>query len=151
MYPTRYDRPSSRFPTLFDELFRDDFFNRFLGQREAGRTGGEPAAWAPAVNIKETDKEFVISADLPGVNKEDIKVNVDKGVLTIQAESRAEESHEGEIWHLTERRYGVFQRSFRLPETVNSDQIQAHHRNGVLELVLPKTQTAAARQIQIQA
>lgn len=146
MYPIRYER--GRFPNLFDDLFRDEVINRFFGTR-AARTG-EPDTFAPPVDIKETDKAFVVVTDLPGVDRKDVKVNLEKGVLTLSAETRAEEAKEGESWHMTERRYGTFQRSFRLPETIDSEHVDAVFRNGVLTLTLPKAQGAAAKQISIK-
>lgn len=147
-YPTRYERTNGRFPSLFDDLFRDEFFNRFFGMRPT--RAGEAEVFAPPVDIKETDKAFVITVDLPGVDRNDIRVNVDRGVLSIQAERKTEETREGENWHLTERRFGVYQRSFRLPETVDADKVEARHRNGVLELTLPKSERAMAKQIEIK-
>ncbi len=147
MYIARTASPS-RFPSLFDELFRDEAFQRAFASREGTR---EPIFFAPAVNIKETEKAFVVTADLPGVAKEEVKIQVDKGVLTLQAERKLEEVQEGENWHLTERREGRFQRSFRLPDTVDTAAIGAQFKNGVLELTLPKGALASARQIEIQA
>jgi len=147
MYPTRYDRTTGRFPSLFDDLFRDEVFNRFFQRTAPAR--GEPDTWSPSVDIKETDKAFTLCVDLPGVDRDAIKVNVDRGVLTINAEMKQEETKEGETWHVTERRYGSFQRSFRLPETIDATKVQAQHKNGVLELMLPKAPTAAAHTIPI--
>ena len=107
------------------------------------------AVWSPRVNISETNDHYVITADLPGMRKEDIKVTYDNGVLTIQGERKQEVEEKDEKLHRVERLYGMFERSFRLPMSVQADKIQAEFKDGVLRLTLPKAEDAKPRQISI--
>lgn len=110
--------------------------------------GGEfRSAWHPAVDIAETENELIVSADLPGVNKEDIKVNVQNNVLTFSGERKQESKPEENNVHRLERSYGFFSRSFTLPATVKADAIKAVYKDGVLRLTLPKVEEAKPRQI----
>lgn len=117
----------------FDRVL-DHFFN----------DAGEPPAaahertWAPAVDIVENDKQFVLTADLPDVNQKDIDVRVDDGALTLRAERKLESDESKDKFRRIERSYGAFARRFSLPPTVDSDGIAAEYRNGVLQLTLPK-------------
>jgi HSP20 family protein len=109
------------------------------------------SSWAPAVDIKEEPDCYVLHADIPGVRPEDIDISMDKGVLTIRGERRhaAEESKEG--YHRRERQHGVFMRRFSLPETVDAEAISAASKDGVLELVLPKTAEPQPRKIEVKS
>ena len=120
---------------------------------------GGPAAQAPAagealipqINASETDKELRITAELPGVSENDIDVTVDDDLLTIRAEKKVERKDEKENYHFVERSYGVFQRSLRLPFSVEPEQVQARFENGVLTVTLPKLQGEQhARKIAVQ-
>lgn len=106
--------------------------------------------WSPSVDIAETKDEIVVSADLPGLNKEDIKVNVENNVLTFSGERKQEKKDEGSNYHRLERSYGFFSRSFTLPATVKSDKIKAAYKDGVLRLSLPKAEEAKPRQIAVE-
>lgn len=106
--------------------------------------------WAPAVNVSENGDELVLTAELPGVRQEDVEIDLENNVLTIRGEKR-EERTEGEEgrFHLWERRYGSFQRSFTLPRTVKSDAIKATFRDGILTVHMPKAPEAKGRKISI--
>jgi HSP20 family protein len=141
----------------FREL--DDLFTRyspFFGRQAAGRLAcatGEDAegrAWTPVANISETENEYLIKAELPEVSKEDVKVTVDEGVITISGERRHERDHQDEKVHRIESFYGSFARSFRLPEDADAAAIQAESRNGVLKVRVPKKPAARARTIEVQ-
>ncbi len=106
-------------------------------------------AWTPSVDISETENELVVSADLPGLNREDIKVNVQNNVLTFSGERKQETKSEGSNVHRLERSYGFFSRSFTLPATVKTDGIKATYKDGVLHLTLPKVEEARPRQIAV--
>ncbi|MBI2950696.1 Hsp20/alpha crystallin family protein, partial [bacterium] len=106
-------------------------------------------AWTPTVDISETENELVVSADLPGLNKEDIKVNVQNNVLTFSGERKQETKSEESNVHRLERSYGFFSRSFTLPATVKADGIKAVYKDGVLRLTLPKVEEAKPRQIAV--
>ena len=109
--------------------------------------------WAPAVDIDEKDGAYLIKAELPGVKKEDVNVTIDNGMLTLKGEKRTEkESEEGNgVKHQRcELFYGQFARSFRLPEEVNADEIDASYDNGILTLTIPKTEKARTKAIEVE-
>lgn len=97
---------------------------------------------ATLVDVKETDNEFIVSADIPGVKREDIKVSVDNDVLNLKVDSKSEKEEDreeqGTKWHRTERHSVFMQRSLRMPENANMDEIKAKYENGVLSLTVPK-------------
>jgi HSP20 family protein len=105
--------------------------------------------WAPAVDIKETDEAYSIEAELPGMSKDDIKVTVQDGVLSIQGERRQEEETGDRKHHRVERVYGSFIRRFTLPENVDENSINANFKDGVLSLTLTKTEPAQPRAIEV--
>jgi HSP20 family protein len=99
---------------------------------------GRSSMLAPRIDVKETDKEIIIAAELPGTNEKDISLTLQNGVLTIQGEKTVEYDEEKENYRVMERSYGSFQRSLRLPDTVDEDKVEARFENGVLKLSLPK-------------
>jgi len=125
----------------FDEMF-DDFW------RPVRREGG---AFAPAVDVSEKDDAYHIRADLPGVNKDDLDISFQDGVLTINAETKHEEKEEkqGRVIR-QERRYGKFIRSMRLGEAVDPDKIKADYKDGVLDMVIPKAEKVKPKKIEVQ-
>jgi HSP20 family protein len=128
------------------------FFGRVSGPRPAAAAGEQPeaAVWTPAANISETENEYLIKAELPEVRKEDVKVTVDEGVITISGERRHELEHKDEKVHRIESFYGSFTRSFRLPEDADVAAIQAESRNGILKIRVPKKPAARARTVEVQ-
>lgn len=152
--PSVYD-PFSTLRQQVDRLFDD--FGRWpsLWGGEAARPMQEwiGGNWG-AIDVSETDEAFRISVELPGCEEKDIDISARSDVLTIRAEKRAERSEEKKKnYHLTERRFGAFARSFRIPEQVDEEHISASFRNGVLELVMPKTAEAKkqARRIEVRS
>lgn len=127
----------------------DEVGRLFWGLTKAGEEVETQHSWLPAVDIKENDKAILIHADLPGVKKEDIKVNYQDGILTLQGERKFEEEKKKENYYRFERRYGKFARSFSLPNTVDPERIKANMQDGVLELSIEKKPEAKAREIQI--
>jgi HSP20 family protein len=105
---------------------------------------------APAIDIAEKDKAFEITAELPGMQDKDIVVTLANGVLTIKGEKKEETEEKKKDYYLSERRYGAFERSFQVPETVDADSISAVFANGVLKLTLPKSQEAQKKQKKIE-
>jgi HSP20 family protein len=101
-------------------------------------TGNNTMEWSPAMDIKETDKEIVIHQDLPGVKKEDIKVELHDGILTISGERKSEIKEEKDKYYRVERSFGKFSRSIAVPKDLKEDQIKAQVNNGVLEISFPK-------------
>ncbi len=109
----------------------------------------EYGAWAPAVDLREEEERYVIDADLPGVKKEDIDINLENNVLTIMGERRFENESKKESYHCIERSYGKFIRSFTLPVRVSADKITATHKEGILEVVIPKAEESLPKKIKI--
>jgi len=119
---------------------------------QGGQSGGQGGALlAPQIDVTETDEELRLQAELPGVSENDIEVSLNDDALTIRAEKKQQRKEEREGVHFSERAFGTFQRSLRLPYQVNPEQVQARFENGVLTVSLPKTQPQErSRRIQIQ-
>ena len=128
----------------FDRIF-DDFW-----PRQQADSNVEQAVFAPRVDIREGQESISLSAELPGVDQDAVKVELENGVLTISGEKKSELSEEENGFYRSERVYGAFKRSFRVPETVNPEQINAEYSNGVLRVTLPKRPEAAPRQITVK-
>jgi len=125
---------------MFDNAFRFD-----------ARDGdSEFTAWTPAVDITEHDDQFVVKVELPGVNKDDVKITLENNILTIRGEKKQEKETKKENYHRVERSYGSFQRSFTLPMTVKSDKIDAVYKDGILQIALPKAEEAKPKQIEVK-
>ena len=110
----------------------------------------EQENWTPVVDIRETKKAYLIKAELPGVEKKDIKLTVENGVLTLQGERHRDVEEKDDKLYRRERFYGRFSRSFSLPEDVVAEQIKAHSRDGVMEITLPKTEVPPSRKTEIK-
>ena len=127
--------------------------NRVFG-RPAGRESGEgglvAAEWAPVVDIQETDKEFLIKAELPEVRKEDVKVEIAQGVLCIEGERKHEKEEKGRKFHRIEQSYGKFLRTFALPADVDQKKVAAEFKDGVLHVHLAKTDLAKPKAIEVK-
>jgi HSP20 family protein len=122
--------------------------NRFArGTEGEALTFGD---WAPACDIKETETEYVVTADLPDVKKEEVKVNFHEGVLAIEGERKLEKEEKGETFHRIERGYGKFVRRFLLPTEVEMNRITAEFKNGVLNVHVPKTVNVRPRAIEVK-
>ena len=120
----------------------EDLFDRYtskLGWPSLGREAFSTTEWSPKVDISETDQAFTIKAELPEVRKEDIKVNIENGTLSISGERKQEKEEKDKKFHRVERFYGSFMRSFTLPDNVDASQIKAEYKDGMLNLSLPKT------------
>lgn len=114
---------------------------------------GEGSLWSPPVSVSETKDELIFSAELPGLTREQVSIDVENDVLTISGE-KTEERTEGEeerSYHLWERSYGSFRRSFTLPRAVKAEDAKASFNNGVLEVRLPKAPEAKGRKIEISS
>ncbi len=106
-------------------------------------------AWAPAVDIFETEHELVVKADLPDVDPKDLDIRVENNILTIRGERKFEKKVNEDQYLRVERAYGAFTRSFSLANTVNSEAIKADYQNGVLTLTIPKREEAKPKQIKV--
>lgn len=108
------------------------------------------AEWSPAVDVSETDSEYVIKAELPEVKKEDVKVTMEEGVLTLEGERKQEKEEKGKRYHRIERSYGSFMRSFELPDNVDTSKAKAEFKDGMLTLSLPKTEKPKSKALEIK-
>ncbi len=108
----------------------------------------EVGDWMPTVDISETDDAFIVKAELPGVEKDDVSVKIEDGVLTIKGEKKSE--IEDEQKHRIECTYGSFVRSFTLPQATKSDSIKAEYKNGILNLTIPKSEEVKPKEIEIK-
>jgi HSP20 family protein len=106
--------------------------------------------FAPAVDIQETEKEFLIKVDLPDVKKEDVKIEMQDGLLTLEGERRQEKEEKGKRFHKIEREYGKFVRRFMLPTDIDPAKVQAEFKDGVLSVRLPKTAAAKPNPVEVK-
>jgi HSP20 family protein len=135
-----------------------DRLNRVFGRSAVAATRGNADAregflsfdWAPSVDIAETPEAFEIKAELPDVKKEDVKVSVEDGQLRISGERKQEKEEKGKRFHRVERSYGSFMRSFALPENVDDAKLSAEYKDGVLKVLLPKTEKAKPKAIAVK-
>lgn len=144
---TRWN-PVNEFEDLINRYNRYFGLTRSNGERE-GKDMFTRSDWAPAVDIKESKDAFRIEAELPGMSKDDVKVTVQDGVLSIQGERTQEEETGDSKHHRVERIYGSFIRRFTLPDNVDENSIQASFKNGVLSLSLAKAEPAEPRAIEV--
>jgi HSP20 family protein len=135
--------PFAEFETLPGLRTFEDTMNRLFSE-----PNGRP--WVPPVDIKETENELVLKADIPDVDLKDIDVRMENGTVTIRGERKFEKSEDKGGWHRVERSYGTFERVFTLPETVNPEAVKADYKNGTLTLTLPKKEIAKPRQVKIE-
>jgi HSP20 family protein len=117
------------------------------GEREEAMTVAE---WSPLVDISEDDKEYLIKAELPEVKKDQIKLTVHNGVMTISGERTYEKEEKGKKFHRVERAYGSFTRSFTIPDDADDANISAESKGGVLLVHLPKTAKRASKSVEIK-
>jgi HSP20 family protein len=115
-----------------------------------GRKGNGGALWAPAVDIVDEKDQIKVKADLPGMKKEDIDINLDNDILTIKGEKKEEKEIKEKDFVRSERYYGAFHRAFTLPATVDSSKVNASYKDGVLEITLPKKEGAKTKQNKIE-
>lgn len=136
---------SSEFVNMQKEI--DRMFDRFRG----GITDPSVTTdlW-PSVDIVENENDFVVNVELPGVRREDVKITVNEGVLTVKGEKKQEREPKEDQYRRLERAFGTFERSFTLPTTVQSDRIGANFNNGVLTITIPKAEQAKSREIEVK-
>lgn len=130
--------------------------NRYFSQVTkdlSGQTNEETSActgWNPAVNILEKEDNIIITADLPGLKAEDVEVTIENSVLTLKGERTFEEAAEGETYHCIERCYGSFERSFKIPNSVDPKKIEARFVNGEMTFTLPKRDESKPRSVKVK-
>jgi HSP20 family protein len=143
---TRYN-PMNQQTGLQDEL--KQAFEKFFGEGESDHSNVVTSQWMPRVDIKESDEQFTIYADIPGVDANDIEIHMDKGILTIKGERHSESREERDRFSRIERSHGVFYRRFALPDSANAEDISASGNNGVLEISIPKKPETKPRRIAV--
>ena len=145
---TRYE-PYSLLDRLSRELGRfDPFANEDVGEDNSNVVVSH---WRPAVDIKEEQNQFVILADIPGVDPKDIDITMENGVLSIKGERSSEKTEERDGFKRVERARGTFYRRFSLPDSADAEHIEAKGKNGVLEIVLPKHEKVQPRKISVKS
>lgn len=140
-------RPTRDLLSIRDEVNRlfDNFFTG-LPERRRGLLEGE---WAPSIDVAETDNEVVVTAELPGVEQDNVDITITDDVLTLKGEKKEEKEVKEKNYHRIERSYGSFQRSISLPAGVQADKAKATYKDGVLHITVPKVEEAKPKQIKI--
>lgn len=140
-------RPFRDLATMQEEMNRlfDRMFDRFPERR-----GISEGICSPCVDISETKDDLVITVEIPGMKKDDIKVSLNDNILTLKGEKRQEKVVDEENYHRIERSYGAFHRSFTLPTAVQQDRVKASYKDGVLQITLPKAEEAKPKEIAIE-
>ncbi len=128
-------------PTSFRML--EDTLNRFFAEPASSRP------WSPAVDIRETENELILKADLPEMKLEDLDIELENGTLTLKGERKFEKTDNDRGYHRIERSYGSFVRAFSLPEYADGDKVAADYKDGVLTITVPKKEVAKARAIKV--
>jgi len=126
----------------------DRLWERFLGESPFRSKFLEE--WGPTVDMSETKDKIVVTAELPGLEATDVKVSLTGDILTIKGEKKKEAEEEDEHSHVVERYYGSFERSFRVPENVKADKIDASFDKGVLTVLLPKAEVSKKKEIKVK-
>jgi len=139
----RRDVGSRLDPTRIFEEFLDDFFTPTTSAAPAAR------AWAPAVDILEKDGDLILRAEVPGLEEKDIELKLEGNVLTLKGERKFENKDKREDYHRVESYYGVFSRSFTLPDSADRDKINAEYKNGVLTVRIPQRPEVKPREIPV--
>jgi HSP20 family protein len=128
-----------------------DAMNQLFEQSMVGPAWGESVPMGVPVDLMETDDDIIVSAEMPGLKADDVEISVQDNTLTMKGEFRTEEEREEGDIHIQERRYGRFQRSVRLPDSVIADQAEAEFDSGVLKVTLPKSEETKPKQIEVKA
>jgi len=143
------NNPWDIFNSLQRELYNPEL-DQHNNNARGERTLAENTSWAPSVDISENEKAFTLHADIPGVNPDEIEISMEKGVLTIKGARNSEKVEEGDRYRRVERQRGSFSRSFTLPDSVDTDNIEAASAHGVLTVTIPKQEVAVSRRIEIK-
>ena len=118
--------------------------------RQNGKEALTVADWIPHVDISEADQQYEITAELPGLKKEEVKITLQAGVLTLQGERKQEKEEKGARYHRVERSYGSFVRSFTMPDVIDEEKVSAEFKDGVLHIRLPKSEKAKPKAIDVK-
>lgn len=124
--------------------------SQFFGETRSGDDTATLFSWSPAVDVAEDDKEYVVKADLPEVKKEDVRVNIQDGLLVVEGERKQEKEEKGKKFHRIERSYGKFVRRLGVPSDVDAAKVSAEYSDGVLRVHLPKAPSAKPASIDVK-
>lgn len=138
----KYNRPNTDLISRNFNDIVDEFFNQATSNYKRD-------SFVPSVDISESEKQFMVSVELPGVKKEDINVNIEKSNLTISGERKLNIQEEGKNFHRVEAKYGKFSRTFYLPDSINEDSIKAKYEDGILTISIDKSEEKLKKQIEI--
>jgi HSP20 family protein len=127
-----------------------DLFDRFFDDWDFPTLFSEKNEWTPAFDIAENDKEYVVSAELPGIDIKDVEISISDGILSVKGEKKQEKEDKSEGYHWVERHYGSFNRSFRILGKVESDKVDASYKDGILKVLLPKAERTETKKIEIK-
>jgi HSP20 family protein len=142
---TRWD-PLKDMVSIRDEI--DSLFNSFFSRAPSEREELE-GLWYPSINIEESKDNVIVTAELPGMKKDDIKVTISEGKLTVSGERNFEKEEKDKTYHRIERRYGSFRRAISLPTEVKSDKAKATYEQGLLKIEIPKSEKVKPKEIGI--
>jgi len=140
-------RPARDLLNVRDEM--DRVFNDFFGTVPERYVTGLENVWSPSVDIAETENEFIVTAELPGLGKDDVKISIQDNILYIKGEKKKQKEFKNENYHRIERSYGNFQRSFTLSAAVDAKKVTASFKDGVLTVNVPKNEEAKLKEIPI--
>ena len=138
--------PAKSIFSLKDEM--DRVFSDFLGNESL--LVDNMVNLTPLVNIEETDNDYIITAELPGIEKKDIKITFQNNMLNISGEKKEEKEMDNRNFHRVERRYGKFSRSIAIPSSIELDKIDAGYKNGILTVKVPKSEEAKPKEIEVK-
>jgi len=142
--------PTLRTNRLFN-LPELNFFDSVLDDFAVPNLYTKDTQWLPKIDISENENEFLVRAEVPGIDKKDIDITLSEGLLTIKGEKKFENEEKNENFHRRESSYGSFTRSFQLSSEIENDGIEANYRDGVLKITLPKAEAAAPKKIEVKS
>jgi HSP20 family protein len=141
--------PVAQFRSEFDRLLERFFSDPWSGTA-LGEGFGDGGAFLPTLEVVESGRELTVRAEVPGIEPKDIELNMAGDILTISGEKRLDRDEQDETWHHSERRYGSFRRSLRLPASVDAARVSAEYDKGVLTVHLPRTEASRSRRIEVK-
>jgi HSP20 family protein len=136
-------------PRTFSFLPERDIFDQFFEDWSPELLDKE-RNWIPAFDISENDKEYTLTAEMPGIDAKDLDITISDGILTVKGEKKREKEDKGENYHRVERSYGSFQRSFHMPEKVKTEKVDATFKDGILKLILEKDEKSETKKITVK-
>ena len=138
------------YPLLSHRSAMDRLFENFWGGRLKAWNEGDGETFLPTMDVKETEKAFVVEVELPGMKASEVEVKFEEGMLTLSGERKREKEEKGENIHRSERHYGRFVRSVSLPASANGEKVEAVHQDGVLVVTIPKRVGATSQAIPVK-